>query len=100
MLSKRTKTKTICEPYESSPHLHVQYELDFGNDTIKPGDSIKFKGERGTFKFRYMVHNIKEDVTWIDCMNVKNGSFHAFYIDQLKTVLRPKKSYAKKINEQ
>lgn len=97
MLAKRKKTTVVREPYELTPHLHVQYELNFGNDIIKPGDSIKFKGERETFKFRYMVHNIKEDVTWIDCMSVKNGSFHAFYIDQLKTVLRPKKSYAKKV---
>ncbi len=83
--------------YVFNDDIHVQYELEFKKDIIKPGNPIKIKNTRGVFKFRCIAHNIKLDVTWIDCMD-ENGQFRSFYIDQLKMLVKPKRSRRKKPN--
>ena len=93
----RRKRMSIGEPYGDNENLHVHYELEFGKDVIKPGDPIKIKNTRGSFKFLKWVHNSKKDVTWIDCMDIKDGQFRSFYIEQLKGVIRPKRSRRKKL---
>ncbi len=83
--------------YTANDDIHVQYELEFKKDIIKPGNPIKIKNQRGVFKFRCVAHNIKLDVTWIDCMD-KDGHYRSFRIDELKTLVKPKRSRAKKPN--
>lgn len=95
------KRKNSEEPeprkfYGCNPDIVVFYELEFNGHTIKPGTIIKFKNVKGTFKFYNMAHNIKKDVQWIDCMENGSGNYRAFYIDQLKGVVVPKKSRRKK----
>lgn len=96
-MAKKRNSAPAREPYSLNDDIHVQYEVDFQGDTIRPGDMLKFKNTRGTFRFRLLAHNIAHDVTWIDCMDNKTGEFRAFYIDKLKSVVRPKKSRAKKL---
>lgn len=86
------------EPFWYHDHVHVYYELSFGNDVIKPGDKIKIKNTRGDFIFIKWVHNSQKDVTWIDCRDSKTQEDRSFYIENLKAVVRPKKSRRKKTN--
>lgn len=90
--------KHVVEPYAVNPDICVFYELEFKNDIIKPGDKIKFKGERGTFTFTRLAHNQALDVTWIDCMDNQTKNFRSFYVAKLKLVIRPKRSRRKKIS--
>lgn len=83
--------------YSLNNDIHVQYELQFKKDLVKPGNPIKIENERGVFKFRCIAHNIKLDVTWIDCMD-SEGQFRSFPIDQFKLLVKPKRSRAKKPN--
>lgn len=86
-------------PYNHDELICVNYELEFRKDVIKPGDKLKFKNKRGTFQFRFWVHNARLDKTWIDCTDITTGEFRAFWIADLKGVIRPKKSRAKKIGK-
>jgi len=79
-----------------SPDIFCYYELEFKKNIIKPGETIKFKGERGSFKFHKWAHNKKQNVQWIDCIEISTGRYRSFHIDELKGVLRPKKSRRKK----
>lgn len=88
--------KHVVEPYNVNEDITVQFELPFKNDTIKPGDKIKFKGERGIFTFQRLAHNQKLDSTWIDCTEDNTRQFRSFRVDKLKLVIRPKKSRRKK----
>ena len=93
----RRKSNVVSKPYFHDDNIHVYYELEWGKDVIKPGDVIRIKNTRGTFRFLKWVHNSTKDVTWIDCMDIKDGQFRAFYMETLKGVVRPKKSRRKKI---
>ena len=93
----RRKTLVVNDPYWYHEHVHVYYELEFNNDIIKPGDQIRIKNTRGTFTFVKWVHNSQKDVTWIDCRDNKTHEDRSFYIENLKMVIRPKKSRRKKI---
>lgn len=95
MARKKRVPETL--PYWHNENIHVFYELEFGKDVIKPGDPIKIKNTRGKFKFLKLVHNSEKDITWIDCMDIKDGQFRSFYIDMLKGVIRPKRSRRKKL---
>jgi hypothetical protein len=91
------KKRTVSTvPYGHNDKISVYYELAFLNDVIKPGDTIKFKNVRGQFTFLKFVHNSELDVSWIDCMDGKTKEFRSFYIEKLKTVVRPKRSRRKK----
>ena len=86
------------KPYHVNDDISVFYEIKYGKETINPGDLIKIKDVRGTFRFIRLAHNIKKDVTWIDCMNNVTGEYRSFYIDRLKGLVRAKKSIRKKMN--
>lgn len=75
--------KWFGKAWSANDDITVQYELHFKNDVIRPGMPVRFKNERGVFKFRCLAHNIQKDVTWIDCID-KNGAWRAFYVDKLK----------------
>jgi hypothetical protein len=86
------------KPYHVNEDISVFYEIKYGNELIKPGDIVKIKDARGTFRFIQLAHNIKKDITWIDCMNNVTGEYRSFYIDRLKGLVRAKKSIRKKMN--
>lgn len=86
-------------PYWYHDYVHVYYELEFNKDLIKPGTKIKFKNMHGTFTFIKWVHNSKKDVTWIDCYSDKTREERSFYIENLKGIVKPKRSRRKKIVE-
>lgn len=93
------KMKSVPKPpFWMFDHIHVFYELTFGKDVIRPGDKIKIKSIHGEFKFQKWVQNSKIDVAWIDCMDVKTGEFRSFRIEDLKSLIKPKKSRRKKPN--
>lgn len=98
MSRKRVRDSDESPSYRVNPDISVFYELKFGKDIIKPGDSLKFKDVRGTFKFIRLAHNIKKDVTWIDCFSPATGEYRSFYVDKLKGLVRAKKSIRKKLN--
>jgi hypothetical protein len=95
---KTTQSDDQRTHYGVNPDISVFYELKFGNKTIEPGDALKFKEVRGTFKFIRLAHNIKKDVTWIDCYSPTTGEYRSFYVDRLKAVVSAKKSIRKKMN--
>jgi len=95
-LTNRRKPRVKIEPYHMHSHVVVFDELPFGNDVIKPGDMIRIKNRRGQFKFYKVCHNMQKDVTWVDCMDVKTLEWRSFYIDEIKCVIRPKRSRRKK----
>jgi hypothetical protein len=92
------KTSDELPSYKVNPDISVFYELKFGKDTIKPGDNLKFKDVRGSFKFIRLAHNVKKDVTWIDCYSPTTGEYRSFYVDKLKGIVHAKKSIRKKMN--
>ena len=98
MSRKKTESTEQRKHYGVNPDISVFYELKFGNKTIEPGDTLKFKDVRGTFRFIQLAHNIKKDVTWIDCYSPTTGEYRSFYVDRLKAVVHAKKSIRKKIN--
>lgn len=83
-------------PYAVNPEILVNYELAFKNDTIKPGDKIRFRHIRGIFIFVRIAHNVRLDVQWIDCIDEKTRGTRSFHVAKLKSVVRPKRSYRKK----
>lgn len=95
-MKKKRVTEEDHIPYSNNANINVYYELDFNGYTIKPGDKIKIKNERGSFKFLHFVHNIEKDVQWIDCMHPDTGVFRSFYVDRLKGVVHAKRSRRKK----
>lgn len=96
MAAKRKGYGKEIVPYSVNPDISVQYELAFNREIIKPGDMLKFKNMRGTFKFKWLAHNSKLDSTWIDCYDIKTGELRSFHLAKLKMVVRPKRSRRKK----
>lgn len=83
--------------YGVNEDIILYYELDFNGHIINVGDSIAFKNEKETFRFKNLAHNIKKDVQWIDCYEEKTGMCRSFYVSDLKGPARIKKSRKKKI---
>lgn len=77
--------------YQFNGDIDVQFELKFNDDLIKPGNLIKIKNQRGQYKFRCLAHNVKIDVTWIDCLD-SAGAFCSFPIAKLVGLIKPKRS--------
>lgn len=98
MPKNKSEDQHSRRPYYFNDSISVFYEMKFGNELINPGDSIRFKNEKGTFKFLQLVHNSQKDVTWIDCYLPSHGTYHSFYVDRLKGPIRAKKSIRKKSN--
>lgn len=82
--------------YQNSDKIVPTFEFLDGKDLVKPGQLIRIKGMQGTFRFRCLATNTELDVTWIDCIENKTGHFRAFYVEQFKGIVKPKKSRRKK----
>lgn len=94
----KKKAKTSNESmFNDMEHFVVVEEIQYGRYTIKPGDLIKIKNERGNFKFIRVVDNTKINKSWIDCFD-SQGKFRAFYVDKLKGPAI-KRSRKKKVDE-
>jgi hypothetical protein len=98
MSRKRNESTEERTHYGVNPDISVFHELKFGKQIIKPGDMLKFKDVRGTFRFIQLAHNVKKDVTWIDCYSPTTGEYRSFYVDKLKGPVYSKKSIRKKMN--
>jgi hypothetical protein len=88
---KNHKEYVAPPPYAVNPDIYVLYELQFGNDLIKPGTKIKFKNDRTIYLFRLLAHNKKLDQSWIDVME-EGGGWRSFRVENLKSVVKPKRS--------
>lgn len=77
-----------------NPSWIVSYEYQHGKDLITPGSQIKFKGQRGIFKFNKHVINKETGKEWIDCVGITG--YRSFYVDSLKGIIKPKKKRLKK----
>lgn len=94
-MATTTKKRSRAEssvPYGHNTNIVVYYEMKHGKDEVSVGTPLRFKFQRGTFKFIKLVHNTEKNVTWIDCLDQVNGTFRSFYVDQLKNVVKPKKT--------
>lgn len=94
---RKPAERVAGEQYGTNPNCYWYPTLQFGKDLIENGTTIRFKNRRGVFKFQSMVHNTELDVTWINCFQPSTGHMRAFYVDELKCVVKPKRSRAKKI---
>lgn len=83
--------------WEDHDKVSAQFELEFRGDIIKPGNMIRIRNARGTFKFRCLAHNESLDVTWIECLD-SQGAYRAFHISKLNGLVKPKRSRRKKAN--
>lgn len=90
------KDKWWVNAYPLNEDIHVSYEFEFGKDVVRPGTPLKIKYVRSTFKFRCLAHNIKLDSTWIDCIDANTGEWRSFRLEQIKNVVKPKRSRRKK----
>lgn len=95
-MGKKKELNREIIPYAVNPDIFVTYELPFRQDTIKPGDRIRFRHIRGIFIFVRLAHNVRLDSTWIDCIDTKTRGTRSFHVAKLKQVVRPKRSYRKK----
>ncbi len=77
--------------YSASPHIEVEYEIDFNGDQIVPLTKIKIKNKRGEFKFRCRATNTQTGRVWIDCLDATSGEWRSFYADQIRNVVKPKR---------
>ena len=93
-MNKRKK-QPPREAYYFAPHVSVYDTLDFDGELISPGQKVRIKNRRGTFTFRGWAHNSKADVQWLDLIEDKTGMFRTFYLDELKGIVRAKRSRKK-----
>lgn len=82
--------------WKGHEYIIPQFEFKAGRDMVRPGQLIRIKGKQGTFKFRCLATNTRQDVTWIECVETKTGHFRAFHIEEFKSIVKPKKSRRKK----
>lgn len=75
----------------------VAYEYKFGRDVIVPGTELKFKYDRGTYKFEKFVINTKTNTEWIDV--VSQQGYRSFYTKDLKGIVKPKIKKSRKKND-
>lgn len=95
-LTKRTTPPRTEHTYELPAHVTKYTDLDFDGETISPGQKVKIKNKRGTFTYRGWAHNSKKDVQWLELVEDKTGQFRQFYVNELRSVVRPKRSRAKR----
>lgn len=73
-----------------------EYKFPNFNDTLKPGDLFKVRGEYGMkFKFASVVTNKETGAEWIDCFEIhrgtkglQSGCQRAFKFDRIKRIPR------------
>jgi len=96
--TKKMKESKKEIPLYANTDIHVFYELPFGKkDVIVPGTILKIKNTQGTFRYMRHAHNVALDKTWVDTVNTKTFAFHSFYIGRIRSIVKPKKSRAKKV---
>jgi hypothetical protein len=83
--------------YVTHDDIDVEYRMVDGKDIIEPNDVIKFKWERGTFKFRCVAYNVTLDRRWIDCLDSSSGEWRSFPVEKFKGKVKPRKRRVKKI---
>jgi hypothetical protein len=98
-VSKQTKRQatTITEVLYAGGNVVCAFEFPLGSDTVKTGDLVRIKNLRGMFRFYKIAHNATLDVTWIDCTDAKTGEFRSFYLHKVKSKVKPKRSYKKRV---
>ena len=81
-------------------------EESFVTEDGKPivrGDIIKIKGVWGTkFKFLHHVTNPKNDVSWIDCIELEKGvgcGWRSFYPERAKAIPKRRGKRAKRARQ-
>lgn len=77
--------------YANDSRISVEYQYVDGQDVIEPGMVIRFKYERGTFKFRCVAHNIELGTNWMDALDTDSGEWRSFRIEKFKGVVKPRK---------
>lgn len=82
--------------YRNSEKIVPTFEFQSGKDVVRPGALIRIKGKTGTYRFRCLATNTELDVTWIDCIENKTGHYRSFYIEEFKSLVKPKKSRRRK----
>lgn len=95
-MARHKKSKIVYTPYGGNPNVHVDYELPFGRDVITPGTAIKFKNDRDVYHFQRVCTHRQTGNQWIDCLSMNRQSFQSKRLNQLKGVVRAKKSRKKK----
>ncbi len=81
-LAKRTQAERDPEVRYINPDVVTYDELKIGNDILKSGDKIRIKGDTRTeWRFRFLVHNIKLDSTWVELCS--DMGFKAVRVDAL-----------------
>lgn len=95
MPRKSKPTDPPRPPYFGMEHIKLYDSLEFDGEMISPGQKVKIKNKRGLYTFRGWVHNTRKDVQWLDLMEDKTGQFRQFYIEQLRGVVKPKRSRKK-----
>lgn len=83
-------------PYSDNKNIIVKYYLEHNGNLIEEGTKIKFKDDRGVYRFRQYVDNTELDIQWIDCMDDLTGEFRSFVSSRLKGPLKEKKNSVKK----
>lgn len=96
-MNKRNKSKSLSKPFSHNDSIIIYYEWVHNKDEIVPGDKILFKGVRGKFTFIKVVDNRDRGVVWIDCLEDKTHTFRSFYLDKLKTKVKPKRQRKQKV---
>lgn len=79
----RRKTVKSLEPYWHNENISLVYELKWKTGVIVPGDLIKIKGDRNTYRFTRLVVNHKTGKEWIDVLNVTLGGWASFYLNRI-----------------
>lgn len=71
-----------------NPNWSVMYEYQHKKDTIIPGTEIKFKYNRGTYKFEKYVFHLQKKIDWIDAIGP--DGYRSFPVDMLMGIVKPK----------
>lgn len=75
------------------PFIREESFINQDGKTISSGDIVKIRGIWGTkFKFHKYVTNPKNNVSWVDCVELEKGigcGMRSFYPDRVKAM--PKK---------
>jgi hypothetical protein len=97
MKSKKRDSSTPTEHLYAGGDKVCSFEFPLGRELVKAGDRIKIRNERGWFRFYKVVHNVSLGVTWVDVTCATTGEWRSFYLERVKMVDRPKRSYRKRV---
>lgn len=77
-----------------NPNWIVSFEYKHNKDILVKGTEIKFKYQRGIYRFEKHVINTKTNSEWIDCIGF--DGYRSFSVDDLKGIIKPRKKRIKK----